>query len=425
MKILFLTNLPPWPLDNGGKIKSHTTLEALHQAGIAVDLFCFCEQPDLQQDLGDLPVLCRSIHQVFQPLTTANFKAYMIKQAVLSLASRDSFGLHKYRSRTLEKLLTAQKETYDLIWLDHLQMALYQPLLKQKWPQAAILLDEHNNETLIMQRKKETEQRLPLRLFLSLEVWKLRRFEAWALQQADHVFVLSLQDLRALEQLAGGPFPSTIIPIGVQDPGMRRLDIEEQPETTAPDPGQTPIEDGGCRPISLLYVGTLTWGPNDEGLQWFLREVLPLMNAQGIPYTFDVAGKHPSRSLQDLAAGDPQVHLLGYVSDLTPYYALADALVVPLFVGSGQRVKIIEAYAAGVPVVTTTIGAEGLRYDNGQSLWIADTPAEFVEALQDLRAPERRRHLALEGRRIYEQEYSTQSSARRICAALLDTGFNG
>lgn len=398
MRILFLTNLLPYPLDNGGKIKTYTTLQGLSMAGYDIDLVCFTEnEEDVHNVPKELAVICNKVVQVFLPLTTAENKKYMLKIAMKSLFSTYSFGLYKYISRDMILKLKqlSESESYDYVFYDHLQMCVYKSYLDDFCPGCKTILDEHNCEAMIMLRSAKNSSNFIKKLFLFLEAYKLRCFEAKCLRSVDSSIILSEEDYQELKKLCKNDFLHAIIPIGVQDRGIKK---------------NIPI-DG--RNMNILFVGTLTWDPNNQGMQWFLREVIPLLNKNEVHYTLYIVGKNPSKELLDLIGSHQNIIVTGYVDSVDEYYDKCHCMIVPLFVGSGQRVKIIEAFSKGMPVISTSVGAEGLHYSHGDNILIADNANEFVRNIVSLNE-EQRRKLSIRGRQVYEKYYSPSAVQKKI-----------
>jgi glycosyltransferase involved in cell wall biosynthesis len=157
----------------------------------------------------------------------------------------------------------------------------------------------------------------------------------------------------------------------------------------------------------VLHLGTLFWPPYVEGVLWFAKMVWPQIRSQ-IPHaTFSVVGKNPPESVKALADGGTGIQVTGYVPDPQPYLERAGAHIVPLFSAGGMRVKIVDGWRKGLPVISTTIGAEGIRYRDGDNILIADDPDSFaamvVRVLQD---GELNQRLRLNGRRWVEEQYN-------------------
>lgn len=401
MRILFLTNLLPYPLDNGGKIKTYTTLCALSKAGHEIDLVCFSEKEDssCQREIENL---CASVNQVYLKLTTAENMGYMMKLALKSLFSMYSFGLYKYQSSKMQDVLQylCGEYVYDCVYFDHLQLCVYEKMLKQLAPSAKFVLDEHNCEALIMERNSCTTNNLIKKAFLKLESIKLRTFESKMLQNMDMNIILSKEDLLALRKQCGKGFQNTIIPIGVKDCKKKRIEANIHSY------------------LNILFLGTLTWEANNQGLIWFLKNVMPMINSKKICNTFYIVGKNPSGEVKKLAEQYTNVVITGYVESVDEYYEKCDCMVVPLFIGSGQRVKLIESFSRGMPAISTCIGAEGLEANNMENIMIANTADEFAMCIQKMMDVDTRRNISQKARMCYERNYSPSAIADKLNAVM-------
>lgn len=161
--------------------------------------------------------------------------------------------------------------------------------------------------------------------------------------------------------------------------------------------------------MRLLFLGTLTWEPNVSGIEWFLDEVYPKLNDVRLV----IAGKGISEHLREkaLAAG---AKVLGYVEDVNDVYDNCDVMIVPLFMGSGQRVKIIEAFSKGMPVITTSTGVEGLHYRDGENVVKANSARDFVAAVARLKDDKFYNHIACAARATYISHYSIDTTKQMI-----------
>jgi len=399
MKILFLSNLLPYPLDNGGKINSYTKLRALHEGGHEVDLLCFRQSQEIpESDIAQMLPICRSVRTFYLRITTEYYKFHMMQKAFFSLFSEYSYGVYKFQSGEMTAYLRklAETENYDCIYFNHLQLYVYGKYTAKLWPDAKTVLDEHNCETMIMKRAAENSAGFAKKLFLQLEAYKLGRFEKKALEEMFHTIVLSEEDHRALMEVAGKDFAHTIIQTGVPDYGAKKEHRQTEER------------------IRILFVGSLAWRPNDQGLVWFLEKVLPLLDKAGYPYHLYIVGKNPSQTVQKYAARNEHITITGYVSDVNEYYELCQFMIVPLFIGSGLRVKIIEAFSHGMPVVSTSTGAEGLLYTEGEDILIADSPEEFLKKMEEMRDENLRRSISESCREIYVRNHSIEAMGRKL-----------
>lgn len=403
MDILFLTNLLPFPLDNGGKIKTYTTLTTLAHAGHKVDLVCFTETENpTDKEENQLLNLCRSIRQVYLKLTTAENMPYMVGVAAKSLLSPYSFGTYKFISNDMKKALAelCENNAYDCIYYDHLQLCVYEKFLTKRAPKAKRILDEHNCEATIMMRNAETTQNFLKKTFLKIESQKLKRFESNVLGKMNATIVLSKNDYNELQRQRGEDFVHTIIPIGVQDRGVKQT--EKRNDSV----------------LNILFVGTLTWEPNNQGLIWFLDNVIPELDKADYKYNFFIVGKNPSAEVVERAKVHNNIVVTGYVESVDAYYNKCDCMVVPLFIGSGQRVKLIECFSKGMPAISTAIGAEGLEVSNHKNILIADTVQEFVLAIEEMYSEKLRESLGRKARKCYEKNYSPETIERKLNAVI-------
>jgi glycosyltransferase involved in cell wall biosynthesis len=165
---------------------------------------------------------------------------------------------------------------------------------------------------------------------------------------------------------------------------------------------------------TVLQVGTMFWPPNFQGALWFACEVLPLIHRERPEVQFVIVGRDPPPKVQALTA-DPRVKVTGYVADLDPYLAAADVFVVPLHAGSGMRVKILDAWLWGLPVVSTPIGAEGIEFEEGRNILLAGNAPAFARAtLRLLDDTALNRRLRTKGRAWVEDRYSYRAVYQEV-----------
>lgn len=390
-KILFLTNLLPYPPDNGGKIKTLSVLTALSKSGLDITLVCFSEdkQGMVSDFLEQNTIRIQKLICLKRDLTTSSNLIKMSFIAARSLFSKLPFSVMKYKSLKLSRVLKklCKQESYDLVYFDHLQMMVFE---KNVATVEKKLLDEHNCESeLAKQRLAQTNNWLKRR-FLKIEYKKLCKFESKALRDVDHVILLSDQDKDILASIVDGEFSYDIIPIGVKDRSLKSY--------------RTNIA-----PLRILFLGTLTWEPNVRGIEWFINEVMPFAENTELIVAGRGFDKHFERD---------NIHVLGYVEDIDEVYDECDVMVVPLFMGSGQRVKIIEAYSKGMPIITTTVGVEGLVYTDRENVLIANNAEEFLSAIQMITNHDNYLKFARNARYTYENYYSKAIIEKKIIASM-------
>jgi len=225
--------------------------------------------------------------------------------------------------------------------------------------------------------------------------WRLlKAYEGQMVRTFDEVLAVSEEDKIALLEAAGEDVPVTVIPIAI--------DTEE----IQPVERQTAAN-------HILHIGTMYWPPNIDGVMWFVREVFPRIRHNRPDVVLDLVGSRPPSALRDLGGDDSGINLTGYVADPTPYLERAGVFVVPLLAAGGMRVKILNALAQGLPVVSTTLGAEGIAVVDGEHVLLADRPAEFAAAVlrllddRDLAA-----NLAEKGRQLVVETYDYRRACR-------------
>jgi len=256
------------------------------------------------------------------------------------------------------------------------------------------VLDAHNIESQIWFRRARLGQTLAERLFFSSQAIKMRWFERRLLRTVESAVAATLQD--SCQMRDWGVSTVTVVPNGAN------LEFST-------------INSDAVGPFELLFLGALDWQPNLDGLQFFVRETLPFILSAQPNTTLRIVGRRPVESLRTLVAGNRQVELVGEVKDVRPYLTSASVVVVPLRIGGGSRIKILEALAAGKAVISTSIGAEGLDITPGRHFQLADTPLEFAQRTIALLSSEvERRHLGETGRSLVAERYTWDGIATKL-----------
>jgi glycosyltransferase involved in cell wall biosynthesis len=235
----------------------------------------------------------------------------------------------------------------------------------------------------------------PRRWALEREWRLLRTYEREMSRRFNAILTVSDTDRAALAEVADGPARLEVMPIAI-DPGAGVL--ARQPDEP-----------------HILHLGTMFWPPNSDAVRWFAREVFPQIQAHLPNVRFSVVGADPPPEVRALASDNPGIAVTGYVADAEPILRRSSLLIVPLRAGSGMRVKILNALAQGLPIVTTTLGYEGIAAEPGRDLLIADTPEDFAAAcLRVLTDEGVARSLAANGRRLVEQFYDYRVVCRTL-----------
>ena len=394
MDILFFANLIPFPLDGGGKIFTYSVLKALSKDN-NIDLICFYEHEDVEKARKELMTLCNSITVLPIKVTTSENIKLMMAKAIGSLGSTYPLGVKKYITSEMKSALHSimNKKKYACAFFNILAMYAYAPIVKEIDNSIKTVLYEQNCEALIYERYFKETSNFMKKIFLQIESSKLKRFEQNSINSCDQLILLSKEDQKAL---GVSNQKCSVIPIGI-DPVTYQKNYFERVNGV----------------LKMLFVGTMTWSPNNEGIVWFLENVMPLY-ADNKKYELYIVGKNPSEKVQRLCAKYNNVQLMGYVDSVEDYYKKCDILIVPLFIGSGQRVKIIEAFSRGFVAVSTTIGVEGLYYRNGDTILIADSKEEFKIQIDRCFDSSLLKKIGDGSKRVFEQEYSTDIIAKKL-----------
>jgi glycosyltransferase involved in cell wall biosynthesis len=254
------------------------------------------------------------------------------------------------------------------------------------------LVVAHNVESVIWQRYAETEEGAFRRWYVRRQADKWRRFERAALGRADRTVAVSDLDAARFRD----------------DFGVRQVEVVENGVDTA---YFQPAE-GRREPARLLFLGSLDWRPNLDAVELLLGRVFPAVRAREPAARLDLVGRHPPAALRRRVAAEPGVELHADVADVRPYLGRCGIMVVPLRVGGGSRLKILEALASGTPVVSTRVGAEGLALEPGEHLGVVEDVEDLAGALvAGIRAPEEARHQAERGRRRVLERYDWDALA--------------
>ncbi|MDO8589388.1 MAG: glycosyltransferase family 4 protein [Armatimonadota bacterium] len=379
-KILFLAQLLPYPPICGGTIRSFNILKRLC-ANHDVTLLAFSRCPEDVENARYLRRYCVDAKTV--PMARSGL--LNARWAAQSLLGRSSFiiGRDHVSEMREEVNRTLAAEAFDLIYVDHLQMFQYVKGLEGQ-PR---LLDEHNLEWRIIQRIATVKPHGPHKWFAALEWRKLRKYELAACAECDAVATVTEHDKSSLE--AENPRLRNVacVPIGVDPAEFRAVDPE--PEST-----------------TILSVATMSWPPNVDSIQHFCSDIYPLVKERVPEARLVIAGKRPPASIQRLEA-DPSISVPGFVNDIHEVARNSAVFIVPLRSGSGMRVKILNAMAMGLPVVSTSVGCEGIEVTHGKNALLADTAEEFARSVaQLLEDREKRFEIGAAGRKFVVENYS-------------------
>ncbi len=381
MRILVVTTKSPYPLFEGRALRSYNLIRQAAQRH-EIHLASFIQTPEEVAGIEHMTSICSVVRS--HRLYFEHPRRDALKDALRELTRDAPLPVVKYDTpamrATLRELLAANR--YDLVHVDMLHLSEYFDLFDG----LPVVLMGHNVESLILERRAANETRWLARKYLGYQHRKLVRYETAAARRATRVVMVSQADA---DILAGwtGRTDITVVPNGV-------------------DTSYFDVPDTPCKPGSMVYVGGFTWFPNEDAIRFFASDVLPLIAAEVAEANLTVVGKNPDNATVRALAANPRIRFAGMVDDIRPVVAESAVYIVPLRIGGGTRLKILDALSMSKAIVSTSIGCEGLDVTDGQDIVIADEPAALATAIVALlHDPERARRLGRAGRQLAERRY--------------------
>jgi sugar transferase (PEP-CTERM/EpsH1 system associated) len=397
MRILFLTPQLPYPPHQGTAIRNFGLIQGLaerHQ----VSLLSFLEPDQSLHAAGPLLATCQRVETVPAPLPRRPVRrafdtfTHRLPDMGLRLASPAFAG------RLADWLA---RESFDVVHVEGLEMTSFFDLLLDDSPHVGskpplVVFDDHNCEYMLQKRYAQIDARIPRRwpgaLYSLLQWQKLCPYEASVCRRAHRVLAVSQTDAEALMRLVPG-LDVTVIPNGIN------TDLYQPNQETSPSP-------------TLVFTGKMDFRPNVDAVTWFAEAIWPRVRTEVPEVHFYIVGQRPHPRL-DRLRGDPSLTLTGWVKEVRPYIAEATVYVAPLRMGSGTRLKLLQAMALGKAIVSTRLGAEGLtdlsEAESGcRELVLVDddNPGAFADAVVALlRDPTRRAKLGVAARAFVEAHY--------------------
>jgi len=388
VKILWVNSDFLHPTTRGGQIRTLETLKRLHQrheihyAGLLL--------PSARGAIERSVEYCTKAYPVAHHVP-ADFSPGFYRQICESQFSRLPMAVLRYRSEALRRQVDrlTRSEKFDAVVCDFVFAA---PNISD--PGAAILF-QHNVESVIWKRHVKHARTFLLKLYFQGQYERMLRYEERVCQGVKRIVAVSEADAQTMQSLYGGGSIAAV-PTGVD------LDYFAPPEARQST-------------TDLAFLGSMDWRPNIDGVRWFAADILPLIRRRLPECSLTIVGRFPSAEILRLAEADPRIHVTGTVPDVRPYLWESAVSIVPLRVGGGTRLKIYEAMAARVPVVSTGVGAEGLDVRDAENIALADSPGAFAErCLALLGDAEARRKQAQAAWEMVSACYSWEVVARKF-----------
>lgn len=358
LHVLFICNKSPWPAGEGGPIAMNNLIMGLVEAGhkvkvLAVNSNKYSVNPD------DIPADYKRATDIELAYVDLSIK---VVPAFLNLFSKKSYHVERFISKSFQDALVKilKENSFDIIQLETLYMSPYIQTIREN-SDAKIFLRAHNIEHMIWQRIMESTTNPLKKAYLTHLVNTLKNYEYESLEEYDGVIPISHIDADFFSKITKTPIKT--ISFGI-DPDKIDHKTYENPEN------------------ALFHIGSMNWVPNIEGVKWFLEEAWPLVLDSLPDLKLYLAGRDMPEWIYKLKLKN--VIIVGEVPDAYKFIKSKTISIAPLFSGSGIRIKIIESMALGKAVISTTIGAEGINYTDGENILIADDKEHFLESIKQL-----------------------------------------
>lgn len=398
MRVLQICNKIPFPPKEGGSIAMHSLTRMLLQQQHEVKVLainsskCFIPEEEIPEDYRK----------------QTNFESVYINTdlkaapALKALLHNRSYHAIRFYSMDFETKLTEilKEKDFDIIQLETVYPTVYLQTLK-KHSRAKIVVRAHNIEHKIWERVAKHTHNPFKRLYLNILSKQLKQFEKDMLQQVDGIECISPIDADYFH-LSGISTPVCTIPFGIT--------AEKLPQQWTDLPMKQ----------NLFSIASMNWQPNIEGIQWFLRKCWPLIQKEFPKLEFLVAGRNLNK--KDFPHTAEGIRILGEVPDAESFMQENGILIVPLLSGSGVRIKILEGMSLGKTIITTSIGAEGIKVCHKKNILIADTPRAFAEAVSYcFTYPKNCRRIGKNARSFILKEYTEEHIAEKLTHFLQKT----
>jgi polysaccharide biosynthesis protein PslH len=398
MRVLQFAPRTCWPLDTGAKLRNYHLARVLAERA-SVTLLALSDQ--------DQPAISHE-SPYEQVIPVAREAAYTFSKVVRGAVGPTPLPVLNYTTeqmkRTLARILNAKD--FDIVQVESIHLMSYLPIIRAAPKRPLAICDWHNIESELMRRYGERESSPLRRAYARRTARLMSDLERKATHDFDAHVVVSARDaerLRALNSHAR----IFVVENGVDAVYYSDYQIEKAEAAQS-----------AAKPKNrIVFVGSMDYHANIDGALNFAREVWPQVRERQPSLVFTIVGRDPPPEVRELARM-PGIEVTGTVADVRPYYREALAAVVPLNVGGGSRLKILEAMAAGTPVVSTTLGAEGLEVRSGENILIADRKEQLVAAILSLVENEsQRRGLQAGGRALISDRYDWSRLGLSLFAA--------
>ena len=410
MRVLHFAPRVCWPLDTGAKLRNYHLARVLAQRA-RVTLLAFDGAPD---------ALINFENPYEQVVTVKRVEGYTVAKILRGAFGRIPLPLLNYTTGAMKQALARilSEQDFDVVQVESIHLMGYLPILRAAARQPRVLCDWHNIESELMQRYSERQPNFLRRTYAQKTARQLRTLEQQATHDFDAHVVVSQRDRERLLKLNPASLIS-VIENGVDRAYYSGREIEkayaawskhQDTEGAAIDR----VKHSPGKANRIVFVGSMDYHANIDGVVDFAREVWPEVHERHPELIFTIVGRDPAAEVRQLAT-IRGVEVTGTVTDVRPYYRESVAAIVPLKVAGGSRLKILEAMAAGVAVVSTTLGAEGLEVQHAANILIADTNVQLLDAISGVvENEELRQQLSDAGRALVAGRYDWETLGAKL-----------
>ncbi len=396
MRVLFISKIP-YPLNTGANIRTYNLIKVAGSL-CDVDLICPVFSEIEREGLATMRRLCCDV-KVVDSVRDSKWVRYSTGLKNL-LASSKPYMMDSYISKELVAAVDGwlQKKGYSAVHVDSIALSLIITKLENR-QNNFFVLNEHNVESTILKRYLALENQFLKKQYYTVQYERLKKWEKRVCHSYDRVITVSKRDKTVLED----EFEAENVQVvqnGVDTCFFRASGATE------------PIKN------SIVFCGSMDWKPNIDAVEFFIRDCLPHLKEKMADISFTIVGRNPPEHIVMMAGDAGNCTVTGTVDDVRPYIEKAMVFAVPLRIGGGSRLKILEAMSMGKPVISTTIGAEGLHVSHGKEIIIADGPITFAEECFKLLQDEKKRdELARQGHECVISSYGWETLGRDLVAA--------
>jgi glycosyltransferase involved in cell wall biosynthesis len=391
MKILQLCQKPPVPAVDGGCIGMNAATQGLLRAGHQVKVLAIAtpKHPFEKEKISENYIRQTQFETVFVNINLNPFKA------AYAMLMRKSYHVQRFISDNFDrKLIQILQETpFDIVQLESIFVAPYISTIR-RYSKAKIVLRVPNVEHRIWGRFLLQQKNILKKMILNRMVTDLKNYELSVFEQIDAFLPVSEPDYFFFHEQFP-TLPGMVISVGID------MDKYKAIEEVLPLPNPT-----------LFYIGSMNWKPNLEGLDWFIQDVFPKIVQKFPDIVFTIAGRGMPKKWMKMNTSN--LKIVGEVADANKFINSHQIMIVPLLSGSGIRIKILEGMALKKTIITTPIGAEGLNVENGLNIFIANTPQEFVNAIEScVSCPDRYKHIGENAREYIQLHHDEKNLTKQ------------